>query len=315
MTITVFAVLFFVLGLYLTMKGGDAFVDSATFIAEVTGVPKIIIGATIVSIATTAPELFVSLIATLHGANDMAAGNAIGSVCCNIGLILGISLFVLPGRFPVAEIRVKGALLFLSAILLGVFCVDGALEPLESMVLFAILFLFLFLNLRAAVSEKLPRRHRLHADRDQKFRNGVQFILGAAAVVLGAHFMVQNGTRLARIIGIPEGIIGLTLVAVGTSLPELVTTITAIRHRESAMSIGNILGANIIDLTLVLSSSALVSRGTLEVNAVVSSRDIPVALILSAIALLPAMSSGRFRRLQGVALLGVYAVYVLHLMF
>lgn len=314
MTGAVLAVLLFVLGLYLTMRGGDAFVDAATFIAEVTGIPKIIIGATIVSIATTAPELFVSLIATLHGANDMASGNAIGSVCCNIGLILGISLLCLPGRLPVREIRVKGILLFLAAILLSVFCVDNALEPVECAALFAVLALFLYLNLRAATVGKLPPHCCLYAGGLAKFRNGMKFVLGASAVILGAHLMVDNGARLARLFGVPEGIIGLTLIAVGTSLPELITTLTAIRRGEAAMSVGNILGANIIDLTLVLSSSALASRGTLEVNAAVSSRDLPVALILSAIALLPAMSSGRFRRVQGAALLLVYALYVAILM-
>ncbi|MCB6367112.1 calcium/sodium antiporter [Intestinibacillus massiliensis] len=314
MTLTVVAVLFFALGLYLTMRGGDAFVEAATFIAEVTGIPKIIIGATIVSVATTAPELFVSVLATLHGANDMAAGNAIGSVCCNIGLILGISLLFLPGRLPVREIRVKGALLFLSAILLGVFCVDNALEPVEGLVLFAVLGVFLFLNLRGASAGKLPPHHRLHAETPEKFRNGAKFVLGAAAVVLGAHLMVDNGALLARLFGVPEGIIGLTLVALGTSLPELVTTLTAIRRGEAAMSVGNILGANIIDLTLVLSASALASRGTLEVTAAVAARDVPVALILTGIALLPAMRDGRFRRLQGVALLAAYIGYIASLM-
>ena len=304
------AALFFALGLYLTMKGGDAFVESASFIAAVTGVPKIIVGATIVSIATTAPELFVSLLATLHGSNDMAAGNAIGSVCCNTGLILGIALLCLPGRFPVREIRVKGALLFAAAILLGVFCVDGGLAPLESGVLALVLAAFLWQSVRSAAEGKLPKAHRLSASGAEKGKNAAKFLLGAAAVVLGAHLMVDNGALLARLVGVPEGIIGLTLVAVGTSLPELVTALTAIRHHEAAMSVGNILGANLIDLTLVPALCAFASHGTLEVGAAVAMRDVPVALLLTAVALLPAMREGRFRRLQGAGLLALYGSYV-----
>lgn len=310
MTVTVCAVLFFVLGLYLTMRGGDAFVDAAAFIAAVTGIPKLVIGATIVSVATTAPELFVSVLATAHGANDMAAGNAIGSVCCNVGLILGISLFCLPGCLPVREIRIKGSLLFLAAILLGVFCVEGALEPPESAALFCVLALFLYLNLRAASAGKLPAPARVRAQPGEKLRAGAKFVLGAAAVLVGAHLMVDNGTLLARLLGVPEGVIGLTLVAVGTSLPELVTTLAAIRRGEGAMSVGNILGANIIDLTLVLPVCAFVSRGTLEVSMSAAARDLPVALILCAVALLPAMRAGRFRRVQGAALLALYLAYV-----
>lgn len=314
MTTAVFAALFFALGLYLTMRGGDAFVESASFIAAVTGIPKIIIGATIVSIATTAPELFVSLIATLHGMKDMAAGNAIGSVICNTGLILALALLFLPGRLPVSEIRAKGGLLLVACMLLGVFCVDGGLSPVESIVLLLILAVFLRHNIRSASQGKLPRAHRLQADASEKFRNGGKFILGAAAVILGAHLMVENGALLARLVGIPESVIGLTLVALGTSLPELVTALTAIRHREGAMSVGNIIGANLIDLALVPAVCAFASRGTLETASNVAMRDVPMALALLAIALLPAMREGRFRRLQGALLLTVYSGYVISLL-
>lgn len=311
----IIAALLFTLGLYLTMRGGDAFVEAASFIASVTGIPKIIVGATIVSIATTAPELFVSLLATLHGANDMAAGNAIGSVCCNTGLILGVALLCLPGRLPLREIRVKGGLLLAACCLLGVFCVDGGLEPLESAVLALVLAVFFWQSVRGAAQGKLPRAHRLEADASEKLRNGGKFVIGAAAVLLGANLMVDNGAMLARLFGVPESIIGLTLVAVGTSLPELMTALAAIRHREGAMSVGNILGANVIDLTLVPAVCALASRGTLEVSSATPMRDVPVALLLSGVALLPAMREGRFRRLQGACLLAIYGIYVAALLF
>lgn len=310
MTIALLAALFFVLGLYLTMKGGDAFVESAAFIAAVTGVPQMIVGATIVSLATTAPELFVSVLATLRGANDMAAGNAIGSVCCNTGLILGLALLFLPGRFDTRELRVKGGLLFGAAMLFGPFCIDGALGPLEALALVGVLAAFLWCNVRGAQRSSRLESVRVDASDTEKLANGCKFALGAGAVLLGAHLMVENGTLLARLLGVPEGVIGLTLVAVGTSLPELMTALAAIRHHQAAMSVGNILGANIIDLTMVPAACALAAHGTLTVGTQTALRDTPFALLLAGVALLPAMRTGRMHRWQGIALTALYMVYV-----
>lgn len=314
---TVLAIFFFVIGLYLTMRGGDAFVESASFIAEITGIPKIIIGATIVSIATTSPELLVSLLATLQGANDMAAGNAIGSVCCNTGLIMGVSLLCLPGVLPLQELRVKGTILFAACIVLGASCAGGVLAFPGCLALLGLCALFFWMNIQGAANHKCHSNAQLRpsAAFREKLINGIKFLLGAAAVLLGAHLMVTNGSLLARLFGVPEGIIGLTLVALGTSLPELITTISAIRRHEAAMSVGNIIGANVIDLTLVPALCAFASQGALEVQSAVCHRDTPIALILAAFALLPAMRTGRFHHWQGAALLAVYLGYIAVLLF
>ena len=314
MTIAVWAALLFTLGLYLTWRGGDVFVDSASFIAAVTGIPKIVIGATIISLATTAPELFVSAIATAHQMQDMAAGNAIGSVICNTGLIFALAIFFLPGRHAVTEIRIKGGLVLVACILLGIFCVDGSLSVREGLLLLLLLVFFFQQNIHHAMRGKIAKTKRLQASAGEKMKNAMLFVLGAAAVILGAHLMVENGATLARLVGIPESVIGLTLVAVGTSLPELITALTAIRHREGAMSVGNIIGANLIDLTFIPAICAVVSKGQLETAMHVAMRDVPMAIVLLSIALLPAMREGRFRRVQGVVLLALYAGYIGYLL-
>lgn len=309
MTVILAAALF-TLGLYLTMKGGDSFVDAAACIAEASGVPRFIVGATIVSLCTTAPELTVSLLATIQGSTGLAVGNAVGSAACNAGLILGLNVLLAPTLLSAREAQTKGGLMVITACLLGVFSMDGLLSAPESLVLLAMLGVFLFMNLRSASQGRQSAQARLRLQPGETFSTGAKFVAGAAAVVLGAKLMVDNGILLARFIGIPESVIGLTLVALGTSLPELVTALAAVRRHEGSISAGNIIGANIIDLSLVLPACAAMSGGGLPVEAAVGLRDLPFTVVIMSIAMLPPMFSGRLRRIQGAALLLVYAWYI-----
>lgn len=303
------AAAFFALGLYLTMRGGDSFVDAAARLAEASGVPRFVVGATLVSLCTTAPELTVSLLATVRGATSLAVGNAVGSAACNTGLILGVSALLAPAVFRAYEAKTKGGLMLVTTILLGCFAVDSRLAPGEALGLLAVLFAFLAMNLQGAARER-SRTQPAPMASGEKLRTVCRFVLGAAAVVLGAKLMVDNGVLLARMLGIPEAVIGLTLVALGTSLPELMTALAAIRRHEGALSAGNIVGANIIDLALVLPACAAAGGGTLPIAPEVFSRDLPFAVVLMGIAMLPPMFSGRLRRWQGAALLGVYGLYL-----
>ena len=303
------AAAFFTLGLYLTMRGGDGFVDAAARLAEASGVPRFVVGATLVSLCTTAPELTVSLLATLRGSTELAIGNAVGSAVCNTGLILGVSALLAPAFFAEYEARTKGGLMIGTTILLGCFAVDSLLAPGEALGMLALLFAFLAMNLQGAAKER-GRVQPAVLTPGEKLRTVFQFALGAAAVMLGAKLMVDNGVILARMLGIPEAVIGLTLVALGTSLPELMTALAAIRRHEGALSAGNIVGANIIDLALVLPTCAAAGGGMLPVAPEVFARDLPFAVVIMGIAMLPSMFSGRMRRWQGAALIGVYGFYV-----
>ncbi len=303
-------------GIILIVKGGDWFVDAASYIAEVSGIPKLIVGATIVSLATTLPEMLVSAMAALQGKTDMAVGNAVGSVTANLGLIMALSVICMPVCIRRGDYLFKSLLMLAAAWIVAAGGREGAVGLGPSLALMAVFALFLFENLRCAHRSMrcggagdLSIFRPAPARRDLLFQC-LKFTAGAVAVVMGADLLVDSGSALARLAGVSERIIGVTIVAVGTSLPELVTTVTAIAKRQSALSIGNILGANILDLTLILPMSALVSGEALPIAPVSSAVDLPACLLVGCIAVIPAMVSARFQRWQGAALLAVYGGYL-----
>lgn len=305
-------ILLFVLGLVLIIKGGDWFVDAAGWIAEVSGIPRFIVGATIVSVATTLPELLVSSIAASKGQAEMAIGNAIGSVTVNTALIMALSMVFLPVTLKRKDYLFKSVLLMGAVALLWALCGDGTLPVARGVVMFAIFALFIWENIRAA-----KRQNEYSTDekpekptRQTVLKNIVLFVLGAAGVVVGSNLLVDNGTLLAQRLGIPENVIALTAVAIGTSLPELVTAITSIVKKEASLSVGNVIGANIIDTALILPVCSLISGGTLQVAASTVRVDMPVCLAVTMIALIPALISQRFRRWQGILLIGIYIAYL-----
>lgn len=328
LTITV---LLFLVGIVLIVKGGDLFVDAATWMAEVSGIPKVIIGATVVSLATTLPEMLVSVIAAMDGKVDMAVGNAVGSVTANIGLIMALSLVFMPGVVSRKDYVPKSILMFCASLVIVVSGRAGSIGIFLSVILIVIFVLFLFENIRSTknsmsrtgmAAQSGDSAATLHAaesaavvsktgsQKSVVLVNLVKFAAGAVGIVVGANLLVNNGSELARYIGISERIIGVTLVAVGTSLPELVTTITAIVKKQSSLSIGNILGANIIDLTLILPVSMLCAGKPLPIAASSAALDFPACLLAGCVAVIPMILTSKFKRWQGFALLGIYAVYL-----
>lgn len=305
-------ILLFLLGLALIIKGGDYFVDAASWIAEASGVPKFLIGATIVSLGTTMPELLVSLMASAQGSIGIAVGNAVGSVTANIGLIMGISVVCIAAAVNRREQGFKFVMMAAAIVLLLAFSLGGSLSIFGSIVL---LIMFLAYMAESVMSARRAMKadsgeDKPATDRKTVVTNVVKFIAGVAGIVIGARLMVNYGTELARLFGVPESIIGATLVAVGTSLPELVTTITAIVKKQSSLSIGNIIGANIIDLTMILPLCSVVSGKALPILRQNIALDMPFCLGLVLLAIVPPLITGKFHKLQGVAMLLVYAVYV-----
>lgn len=310
-------VLLFLVGLTLIVKGGDWFLDGAVWIAEATGVPRFIIGATIVSLATTLPELTVSVTGVLQGEVDLAVGNAVGSVTANLGLILGISIVCIPSAVNRKQFDLKAILMVSGALLLFLLCRGGVLEVLPGLLLFMVFAVYLGNNVMDARSgmaesrETNPKR-RTTSHRQMFMKLGL-FAAGIAAIVVGSRLLIDYGSELALLLGVPSSIIGVTMVAIGTSLPELVTTLTAIAKKEASMSVGNIIGANVIDLTMILPVCSAVSAASgdkLVMGSQTTVLDMPVCLGLCCLAVLPPLLKGRFYRWQGVLMLAAYAAYV-----
>ena len=253
-------VLLFLIGLTLIVKGGDWFLDGAVWIAESTGVPRFIIGATIVSLATTLPELTVSVTGVLQGEVDLAVGNAVGSVTANLGLILGISVVCIPSVVSKKQFNLKAVLMM----------AGGGLAFLPSLLLFVIFLTYLGNNIVDARQGMAERREehpgRRTVSHRQMFMKLGLFAAGITAIVVGSRLLITYGSELALQLGVPSSIIGVTMVAIGTSLPELVTTLTAIAKKEASMSVGNIIGANVIDLTMILPVCSAVSGGRLTIG-------------------------------------------------
>jgi len=306
------AAVIFVVGLILTIKGGDWFVDSASWFAEATGIPKFVVGATVVSFATTLPELLVSVRAAMNGSAQLAIGNAVGSVTANTTLIMGVSLVAIASVVSRREFSLKGGLLLAAIIGLTVLSAGNHLPVWSAYVLWAIFVVFMVSNLiegkKAVASDTIDTYEKKELPRKILF-----FLIGTASIVFGAEFLVSSGKTIASEIGISETIIGFTVIALGTSLPELVTTLTAIRKKESSLSVGNIIGANIIDATLILPLCAVINGEALPVNRVNLVFDYPVCIAACAIAVVPTVIQGKFKKWQGYALLTVYALYMLML--
>jgi len=306
----------FLVGVVFIIKGGDFFVDAAAWMAEVSGIPKLIVGATIVSLATTLPEMLVSVMAAAKGMVDMAVGNAVGSVTANIGLIMAISLLCMPGIIKRADYLMKSILMLAAAGIIVAAGVSGQISMSFSVVLLFIFCVFIWENVSSAVSsvkaggESGKRRSWKDVPRKELMTNLVKFVVGTVGIVWGADLLVDNGSELARVIGISERIIGVTVIAVGTSLPELITTVSAIVKKQSSLSLGNILGANIIDLTLILPLSSLVAGKAIPISPSSANLDLPACLLVGCVALIPAMISEKFHRWQGFLLLAIYGGYV-----
>ena len=303
------AAVIFVVGLVLTIKGGDWFVDSASWFAEATGIPKFVVGATVVSFATTLPELLVSVRAAMNGSAQLAIGNAVGSVTANTTLIMGVSLVAMAGVVNRKSFSLKGGLLLAAVIGLTALSLSGSLPTWSAYILWAIFLIFMISNLlegkKGSASDEIDSYEKKEVPSKIFF-----FVIGTASIVFGAEFLVSSGKTIASSMGISETIIGFTVIALGTSLPELVTTLTAIRKKEASLSVGNIVGANIIDTTLILPLCAVINGTPLPVEKINLVFDFPVCIIACAVAVVPAMIMGKFKKWQGVALLTIYVAYM-----
>lgn len=312
------SVLFFALGLVLLIKGGDWFVDGATGIARRFRLPDIIVGATVVSIGTTLPEVMVSTTGALLGQGAMAYGNAIGSIICNTALIAAISVTCNPGPVNVKTMKMPVFFFFTSA---AVYCLAaywlGTFPRWLGFIMLAIFVVYLIANVRQglrypeetaeeAESAKAPRSLAMEL---------VLLVIGAALIAYGANLLVEHGTIIAQKLGVPETVIALTFVALGTSLPELITTITSLKKGHASLGIGNVIGANVFNLVLVSGMAVTIAPFDVPVGKLLLGRnaslvlDIPLMLLVMLLLTVPALTKKRLSRWQGITLLCIYATF------
>lgn len=303
----------FVIGFVMIIKGSDWFIDTAVWIAKILKIPDIIIGATLVSICTTLPEAMVSVSSALRGNTDMALGNAMGSIACNTGLILAITIIFSKPRLQDREkFQKKGILLIV--LLVFVFVnglLFGGITRAAGIALLITLVWYLHNNI---VESKLAKGEVYNKDTQASTRiilkNIIMFIFGVGFTIWGANLLVVNGEIIARNLGVPDMVIGLTMTAFGTSLPELMTSITAIIKKAHNISIGNILGANILNIILVTGLSSTIMP--IPINLAWMQFHLPFVLFLvGATVAFSFINKHSFKRRNGFLLLGSYIVYIM----
>ena len=314
------SVALFAVGLVLLIKGGDWFVDGATGIATRFRLPDIVVGATVVSIGTTLPEVMVSATGALQGQGAMAYGNAIGSIICNTALIAAISVACNPSPVNVKTMKMPVIFFFGSA---AMYClaayVLGTFPRWMGFVMLTIFIVYTVLNVRNGL--KNPDAGASEEEEGGKQRTLLVelglLVLGAAVIAVGADLLVDHGTIIAQALGVPETVIALTFVALGTSLPELVTTITSLKKGRASLGIGNVIGANVFNLVLVSGVAVTLAPFDVPVGKMLFGQnaslvlDIPLMLLVMLLLTVPALTKKKLGRWQGIALLGIYAAFCL----
>ena len=313
-------VLLFALGLVLLIKGGDWFVDGAVGIAQRFHVSKLLIGATVVSIGTTLPEVMVSTTSAIGGHGEIAYGNAIGSVICNSALIAAISMAVRPGAVDRKSLRIPVAFFFIAAAAYALIAyTSGEFTRLVGILLLAMFVAYMAVNIlsmRKAPAGAEPEETEAAAGEEQPlWKELALLVVGAALIAVGARLLVDNGVKIAAALGVPESVIALTFVALGTSLPELVTAITSLIKGQSDLSLGNVIGANVFNLVLVCGMSIAIAPFHLPSSATFLGRnasltlELPVMFLVMLMLSVPALRKGKTYRAQGIAMLIIYAAF------
>ena len=296
--------------------------DGATGIAKRFRLPDIVVGATVVSIGTTLPEVMVSTTGALQGSGAMAYGNAIGSIICNTSLIAAISIVCNPGPVNTKSMKTPAIFFYLAS---AIYCLAaygmGTFPRWLGFIMLSVFAVYMFLTVRnglrnpdTAASEEAEGE-----EKERKlWQELVLLVVGAAVIAVGADLLVEHGQIIAIELGVPATVVALLFVALGTSLPELVTTISSLRKGRASLGVGNVIGANIFNLVLV--SGVAVSLAPFDVpveNTLLNTGlnlslvfDIPVMLAVMSLMIFPALMHKKLSRWQGVAPLGIYAAFV-----
>lgn len=322
--------LLIIIGFVLLIKASDFFVEAAINIAKMFKVSEVVIGATIVSIGTTLPETMVSATSAFKGHGDISYGNALGSIICNTALIAATSLIFAPGKVNRKALKIPVTFFFSAFAVYSIFAYGfNCFTRLSGIILVSIFVLYVFcmIKLHVPESEFIDAKEiieesiieeKSHSNEFTIIKSIIVLIITSAIIAFASNLLVDNGTIIARKLGVPEAVIGLTLIAFGTSLPEFSTAITSILKGHHALSIGNIIGANFFNEVLVTGIAAAVKPFNIPtertLNGINASLivDIPLSLIVMLILCVPTIIRGRTRRWQGILLYAIYAAFLIY---
>lgn len=313
------AYLLLIIGFALLIKGADYFVDGASKLAVIMRISPIIVGLTIVSLGTSAPEATISIIAALEGSSDISLGNVIGSNILNITLVVGVAAFIYPLKVGSKTVKREIPFTFLSGVVLLILISDtffrnmpNVIDRSDGLILLLFLGVFLFYVFKTAAKS----RQETKANKGEKIahysvkRSVVVTILGLAGIIFGGNLVVEHATTIAYSFGMSEALVGLTIIAIGTSLPELVTSVTAAIKKQSEIAIGNIVGSNIFNVLFVLGSASAIQP--LPVNPKVFT-DLFIMLILTVVLFVFSKTDYRIGKREGISLVLIYLVYLTYI--
>ncbi len=301
-----------VLGVALLYFGGEVLVDNSIRLARSAGVSSLVIGLTVVAFATSAPELAATITAALKGAPDIAVGNVFGSNIANLGLILGVSALIFPLHATVRFIRREVAfMVFVTILVFPLMITDSLVNWLEGLFLVAMLGLFLWTQLRETRGADEDDKDEAGDESRPAWLSALGIALGVALLVGGAQALVEGASNIARELGVSDRVIGLTLVALGTSLPELAAAVSAARRHEDGLVLGNVIGSNIFNMLCILGITSMVHP--IRVASQVLWQDYWVVLIISLLLMAALATQRRLVRVEGAMLLAFYIGYMVYL--
>ena len=312
-------VLLFLVGFVALIKGGDWFVDGAVGIAHRFHLPELLIGATVVSIGTTLPEVMVSSQAALEGNSGISYGNAIGSIICNASLIAAITMAVKPGKVNWKSFLIPSIFFGAAALIYTIIAyVSGSFTRWEGILflgIFVIYMVYSTIHMKKHPEDSEEEGEEEEIKERPFWQELLLLVVGAAVIAVGARLLVDNGTLIAQALGVPDSVIGLTMVALGTSLPELVTAITSLVKGHGALSLGNVIGANLFNIVLVSGMAITINPFTVPAEKLLMGHnaslvvDMPVLWVVSILLCLPSMFNGEVKRWQGITLLVIYTAF------
>lgn len=310
-------VLFILVGIVLVLWGADRLTDGAVAVAEKMKMPQIVIGLTIVAMGTSMPEFCVSLVSALKGTTDLAVGNIVGSNIFNTLLIVGVSAWVAPMTILKSTVRKDIPFALFASVILLIMCLDGNISRLDAGILFVLFLVFMYVTLKGAKTKDDDTTAKTDSIEDNKkpmatWLSIVWIIVGLACLIGGSNLFVEGATKVAEHIGVSEAVIGLTIVAGGTSLPELATSVVSARKGNSGIAIGNVLGSNVFNILAILGVTGVITPIHLQG---ITMLDLSMMVVSTLLVWLFSFTKYKIARWEGIVLTIVFIGYMVVLCY